>query len=166
VASTNGRKARGAALPLAMILLAALTAIGVAAVSLATIERRNAAAYYHIDAVQECANAARAKIYAEMAQYGMAYLGASVAVTDIRLPDGTRVESPAHYDSRSGGVTPIVKDVVVTMKPMAGEAMAEQDCTNSACGIAPPGTINVVTAHCTDTQGREFEIEAGIKFAL
>ena len=69
--STNRRKpARGAALPLAMILLGVLTVIGVAAVSLSRVERQNAASYSRVDFVTQCANAAQAKLWAEMARSG------------------------------------------------------------------------------------------------
>src|SRR6266498_1794844 len=71
VKATSPRKiARGAALPLAMILLGVLTVVGVAAVSLSTQERANAAAYSKMDAIYACANAATAKLWSELAIYG------------------------------------------------------------------------------------------------
>jgi hypothetical protein len=156
---------RGAALPLALILLAVLTAIAVAAVSLSGQERVNAASYGKIDFVNECANAAQAKIWAEMAYQGSAYLSAPTAVTYVKLPDGTLLTSPAHYDQAA---TALVKDVVLKVQSSAGTGgdVNERDCTNSACGLTPLGGTQMIMAHCVDQQGRALEIELGVKFAL
>jgi len=159
---------RGAALPLAMILLAVLTVIAAAAVSLATKERENAVDDGRPRFLQECANAAQAKLWAEMAQYGgTAYLGKEVAVTEIRLPDGTRIASPAHYDSRrADGTYPNVKDLVIKAQTVEPGGATEQDCTNAACGLVPLGSTHIIEAVCFDSKGRALEIELGIKFAL
>lgn len=160
-----GRSPRGAALPLALILLAVLTVIAVAAVSLSGQERVNAASYGRIDFIGECANAAQAKLWSEMAYQGSAYLSAPVAITSIRLPDGTLVTSPAHYDSTG---TTIVKDVVLKVQSSAGTGgdVNERDCTNNACGMTPLGGTQMIMAHCVDQRGRALEIELGVKFAL
>jgi hypothetical protein len=160
------RSARGAALPLALILLAVLTVIAVAAVSLSGQERVNARSYGRIDFIHECANAAQAKIWAELAYQGSAYLSAPTAVTHILLPDGTKLTSPAHYDQPAG--TTLVKDVVVKVQSSSGTGgdVNERDCTNSACGMTPLGGTQMIMAHCVDQQGRALEIELGIRFAL
>lgn len=157
--------ARGAALPLALILLAVLTVIAVAAVSLSGQERVNAASYGRIDFVSQCANAAQAKLWSEMAYQGSAYLSAPVAITSVRLPDGTMLTSPAHYDSTA---TTIVKDVVLKVQSSAGTGgdVNERDCTNSACGLTPLGGTQMIMARCVDQRGRALEIELGVKFAL
>ncbi len=154
----------GAALPLALILLAVLTVIAVAAVSLSGQERINAGSYSRIDFVNECANAAQAKMWSELA-YSAGYLTAPVTVTSVRMKDGTKFTSPAHYDQPP---TAIVKNVVLSVQSSsgAGASSSEQDCTNSACGLAPPGATQLVTAHCVDTRGRELEIEIGVRFAF
>ncbi len=164
----NPRAPRGAALPVAVILLAVLTAIAVAAVSLSTQERGNAVEDARSRFLQECANAAQAKLWAEMAQYGgTTYLGKEVAVTEIRLPDGTRIASPAHYDSRrADGTYPNVKDLVIKAQTEEAGGATEQDCTNAACGLVPLGSTHIVEAICVDAKGRALEIELGIKFAL
>lgn len=160
------RSPRGAALPLALILLAVLTVVAVAAVSLSGQERVNAASYSRIDFISECATAAQAKIWAEMAYQGSAYLTAPVAITSVRLPDGSLITSPAHYDSTSG--TTIVKDVVLKVQSSSGVGgdVNERDCTNSACGLAPLGGTQLIMAHCVDQRGRALEIELGVRFAL
>jgi hypothetical protein len=153
-----------------MVLLGALTVVGVAAVSLATRERSNAAAYARVDYALQCANAAQAKLWTEMAQSGMAYLGSGAAVSSLTLPDGTLIEAPAHYDSKKAdGTMPAVKDVVVKVESATEGTISERDCTNSACGLMPIGTTQIIFAHCRfEVGGRplEMEIELGIKFAL
>lgn len=162
-ASPHRPRARGAALPLSLVLLAVLTVIAVAAVSLSGQERSNAAAYSRVDFVNECANAAQAKMWGEMAFSGSGYLGAPIQITEVSLPDGTKLVSPAHYDTTIN--TTLVKDVVMTAKCGAGE-VAERDCTNSACGLWDPGSCQNVGVKCIDAQGRELELEIGFKFAL
>ncbi len=160
------RTPRGAALPLALILLGVLTVVAVAAVSLSGQERVNAAAYSRIDFINECATAAQAKIWSELAYQGSAYLTAPVAIGSIRLPDGSTVTSPAHYDSQAG--TTLVKDVVLKVKAGAGVGgdVNERDCTNSACGLAALGGTQLILAHCKDAADRALEIEFAVKFAL
>lgn len=160
------RCARGAALPLSLILLAVLTVIAVAAVSLSGQERVNAASYSKLDFINECANAAQAKIWAEMAYQGTAYLSAPVAVTSVRLPGGSLITSPAHYDFQTN--PRLVKDVVLKVQSSSGVGgdVNERDCTNSACGLTPLGGTQMIMAHCVDQQGRALEIELGVRFAL
>lgn len=161
----NARESRGAALPLALILLAVLTVIAVAAVSLSGQERVNAASYSRLDFVNECANAAQAKIWSELAYQGPGYFGAGIAISHVQLPDGTKLTSPAHYDSTS---TTLVKDVVLKVESSAGVGgdANERDCTNGACGLNPLGATQLIIAHCKDSKDRELEIELGVKFAL
>jgi len=160
------RSPRGAALVLALIMLAVLTVIAVAAVSLSGQERVNAASYSRIDFINECATAAQAKIWSELAYQGSAYLSAPVAITSARLPDGSLITSPAHYDSTAG--TTLVKDIVLKVQSSAGVGgdVNERDCTNSACGLAPLGGTQMILAHCVDAKGRALEIEFAVKFAL
>ncbi len=159
------RSPRGAALPLALILLAVLTAIAVAAVSLSAQERVNAGSYSRIDFVNECATAAQAKLWAELARTGTAYMGQPVAITSVRLPDGSLLTAPAHYDSVAG--TTLVKDVVIAVESSAGTGAAsleERDCTNQSCGRGVGQGTHRVVAHCLDVRGRALEIELSLKF--
>ena len=160
--------ARGNTLLVAMILLAVLSAVGAAAVTLSSQERNNATAASRVEFLNACANAAQAKIWAEMSQYGMGYLGNAVAVTPMPLPDGTTLVGPAHMDSKQAdGTWPLVKDVTFKVDAAGtGGAMNERDCTNGGCGILPLGQTHGMTAVCFDRQGRAHEIELSVKFAL
>ena len=159
---------RGSALLVAMILLLVLSVIGAAAVRLSSQERNNAAAMTRVQFLNACANAAQAKIWAEMSQYGLGYLGSAVQVTPMTLPDGTTIVGPAHYDSKdASGNYPLVKDVTFKVETASTSgAMNERDCTNGGCGIVPLGQTNGMTALCTDAAGRSYEIELAVKFAL
>jgi hypothetical protein len=160
---------RGSALLMAIALLAVLTVIGTAAVALSSQERQNAAANTRLDFLTACANAAQAKIWAEMAQYGLGYLGSSVQVSARDLGDGTKVAAPAHYDDFDAAATAkLVKNVVfkVESSGTTQASLNERDCTNGACGMTPLGQTYGMTALCIDHSGREFEIELAVKFAL
>jgi len=159
---------RGNTLLVAMILLAVLSAIGAASVMLASQERNNASAATRLEFLNACANAAQAKIWAEMSQYGMGYLGNAVTVSPMTLPDGTVLVGPAHYDSQKPDKTwPQVKDVTFKVDVAAGAgAINERDCTNGGCGIVPLGQTHGMTAVCFDREGRAHEIELAVKFAL
>lgn len=161
-------RARGNTLLVAMIMLAVLSAVGAASVMLASQERSNASAASRVDFLNACANAAQAKIWAEMSQYGMGYLGNAVSVSPMTLPDGTTLVGPAHYDSQKPDKTwPQVKDVIFKVDiAAAGGAMNERDCTNGGCGIVPLGQTHGMTAVCFDRHGRAHEIELAVKFAL
>jgi hypothetical protein len=155
---------RGAALPLALILLAVLTAIAVAAVSLSGQERANAASYGRIDFVNACAHAAQAKVWSEIAYQGTSYLNSSNPVTYIKLPDGTVLASPSHYDQAA---TALVKNVAIQVQASEGASSGQLgDCTNRACMGAELRPTYGVIAHCTDVRGRSLEIELGVRFAL
>jgi Tfp pilus assembly protein PilX len=157
---------RGAALPLALILLAVLTAIAVAAVSLSGQERVNAASYSRVDYINECATAAQAKIWAELASLGT-YMGQPVAITSIRMPDGSLMTAPAHYDSTPG--TTRVTDVIMVGESSSGSNNAlryERDVTNTSFGRQNGRSTYRVIAHCLDGRGRALEIELSLKFAL
>lgn len=160
------RTPHGAALPLSLILLAVLTAVAVAAVSLSGQERVNAGAYARIDFVNECATAAQAKIWSELAYQGTGYMGSPVAITSVRLPDGSVITSPAHYDSTAG--TTLVKDVVLKVQASSGTGgdINEADITNRASGLTPIGGTQLIIARCVDARERALEIELAVKFAL
>lgn len=160
------RTQRGAALPLAMIFLGVLTVVAVAAVSLSGQERVNAAAYSRIDFINECATAAQAKIWSELAYQGTGYMGAPIAVTSVKLPDGSLITSPAHYDSTAG--TTLVKDIVLKVQASSGTGgdVNEADITNRASGLTPIGGTQLIIARCVDPRDRALEIELAVKFAL
>lgn len=162
----------GSALLLAILLLLVLSIIGAVAVSVASQERVNASAQARVEFLTACANAAQAKIWAEMAQFGLGYLGSTVTITPETLPDGTKIMAPAHYaDFDPDATARLVKDVVLKHENSGGGTGAsgsgeERDCTNGACGLVPLGSTYSMTAVCQDAAGRKYELELGIKFAL
>jgi Tfp pilus assembly protein PilX len=157
---------RGSVLVTAIVLLAVLTVIGVAAVRLGSQERMNAATRGKHEFSQACANAAVAKVWGEMSNYGLGYLGSGVKVTAMSLPDGTILTSPSHYGQPTGASAPLVRDVVLRVESLSSSQQAERDCTNKLCGPDDLGRSYSVTAHCKDARGREAEVELALKFAL
>ena len=155
----------GSAMLVSIILLFVLTTIGVASVYLSSRERQNAASVTKLQFLQACANAAQAKIWAEMSQYGLSYLGSAIQVTPMQLPDGTTFIAPAHFQHASGPL-PIVSDVSFKVEGGAGGVMNERDCTNGGCGIVPLGQTHYVTVLCKDAFDRAHEVELAVKFAL
>ncbi len=156
---------RGSSLLVTIILLGVLSAIGAAAVMLSSQERINASAKSRYDKLIECANAAYAKIWAEMANNGPGYLTSSVQIHPLTLPDGTQFV-PGHYNNASdGGVS--MTNVTFTAKAGSGNnVLNERDCTNAACGLVGIGQTHGIVAHCTDSMGRQYEVEMAVRFAL
>jgi Tfp pilus assembly protein PilX len=157
--------ARGSALAVSIILIGVLTVIGVAAVSLSTQERANAAAYGRVDSITACANAAIAKLWKEIAVTGTGLSGSSATVSSIRLPDGTLLTAPAHYDTLAGGTIPTVGQMTSTRSSSASKQKT-RNLTNQTPATVQAGQTQIFTAHCKDASGRELEIEIGIRFAL
>ena len=162
-------RSRGSALLLAMVLLGVLTVIGAAAVMLASQERTNAAAKSRLDGLVACANAAQAKIWAEAAQAGLGYLHSGWAVTPMNLPDGAKALAPAHF-GQTTGTPPTVSEVTFRTElrgPVEGD-VGLGSLTNkmSMLGGGASGRTYALTALCRDAQGREYEVELAVKFAL
>jgi hypothetical protein len=157
--------ARGSTLLLAMVLLAVLSVVGVAAVSLSSQERTNAAAKGKRDALFACANAARMVLWAELARYGQNHLTSDAPIAELVLPDGTRFAAPAHYDTPSSAV---VKSVALErLVPISLEGETG-DLTNSFRSPGGDGSTRSYTAvaRCTDPKGRALEVEFVIAFSL
>ena len=160
--SNPRRKARGAALPLAIILLGVLTVIAVTAVSLSTQERTAAGSYSNLEAIYACTNAATAKLWKEIAVSGTQFTAMTSMVSSIQLPDGTKLTAPAHYDTTTS-VT--VSSMVGTdAQPTTGQKA--HNLTNGGIPTVTPGSTTTFTVTCQDTQGRTFEIELALRFAL
>jgi hypothetical protein len=160
--------ARGSTLLLAMVLLAVLSIVGVAAVSLASQERANVGAKGKRDLQVACANAARMVVYAELAKYGSSFLSGSGAPPEVTMPDGTKL-TQAHYDTPAGmtvqQITPERMMPVSSDPKSAGTA----DLTNTFETIGSnPATVRgyEVVAKCTDAKGRQLEVEFVVAFSL
>ena len=162
---------------IAMILLAVLSVLGVSAVTLSSEERRNAAAKARHDALQACARAAQARIWAEVARYGPTYLKSGVLVaTPESLPGGMSARAPAHYSSSTTNATPddgsaiAVNSVVVQFDQGVsdGSLATASDLTNRAVAIDQLGSGKAyrIVARCKDSKGRELEAEFSMRFTL
>lgn len=175
-AEAPSRTARGNMLVIAMILLAVLSVLGVSAVTLSSEERRNAAAKARRDALQSCARAAQARIWAEVAKYGPTYLrsGTLVAAPDA-LPGGVTARAPAHYSpgdpSSPEDESAVAVDSVVVQFDQGvsdGSLATASDLTNRAVAIDQIGSGKAyrVVGRCRDAKGRELEAEFSMRFTL
>ncbi len=161
---TESKTQRGSTLLVTMILLTVLTVLGTAAVSLASRDRINASSQARYQRLVQCASAAQAMIWAELARYGGNYLGSSLPVGQVTLPDGTRLAAPIHYDQDAATGTAAVAYSVVSGG--GGPPVADMDCTNKICGQTNRGNPVNVVARCTDPHGRQFEVEMSFALAL
>lgn len=159
---------RGSTLILVVVLLAVLSVIGVAAVSLGSQERVNAAAKGRRDALAACASAARMALWAELARHGAAYLTSSTPVGEIVLADGTKLAAPAHYTRDDMTTPPLVVDIIRTHRIVRSLAAKTVDLTNrmDAPQSQLGGTAYTVVARCKDAKDREQEVEFTTIIAL
>ncbi len=155
---------RGSTLLLTVILIAVLTALGAAAVSLASRERENAASQAKYQKLIECASAAQSMIWAQLARHGTNYLGSSLPVGQITLPDGTQLAAPIHYGQDAGSTTASVAYTI--QNGGGGQGQVDVDCSNRICGQANSGNPVMIVARCTDPLGRQYEVEMSFAFAL
>jgi len=155
----------GGALLLTVILIAVLTILGVGAIAASSRERENAFAKSKYDRVVACARAAQAKIWAEIAVFGPGYLTSTRGITEVTLPDGTRLAAPAHYDTAAN--VEVQKVTLVVPEGAGGQQMPKAaNLSNSGGATVPIGTVNRVVARCIDAFGRPYEVELAVRFAL
>ncbi len=169
--------ARGNMLVVAMILLAVLSVLGVSAVMLSSEERRNAASKARRDALEACARAAQAQVWAEVAKYGPTYLKSGTLVAaPAELPGGMTVRAPAHYTPGTSAGTPedssavAVSSVVLQFDQGVsdGSVATASDLTNRSVAIDQLGSGKAyrVVARCRDGKARELEVEFAMRFTL
>jgi hypothetical protein len=165
--TSQPRRGAGFVLLLAVVLLAILTALGVAAVRVAARDRESAGNKSRFDRGIACARAAQAKIWSEVAAFGTGYLVGSQPVTAITLPDGTQLAAPAHWDTATDGSVSI-QSVTLAIAGGAGGAQlpAVQEMSNSGGSTIGSDQVLRVVARCRDSANRTFEIELGVRFAL
>lgn len=157
---------RGSALLFTVVLLTVLTIAGVATVSLMSRERQNASAQSRYQKLIECGSAAQAVIWAQLAKHGPGYLGdANRPVGEIKLPDGTQLAAPLHYDQDPAKT---FADVAIRIADGGGaQGNTDEDCTNRYCyQQLGAGNVRRIVATCRDRQQRQFEVELSIALAL
>ena len=149
-----------------MILLTVLTVAAIAAISLTSRERDNAAAQSRYQRLVECASAAQSMIWAQLARYGTSYIGSSLPVGVVTLPDGTQLAAPVHYDQNPA--TTFANVSYSVQGGGGGDQTRDEDCTNRLCGQRGSGNPVVIVARCTDasSQQRQFEVELTFAFSL
>jgi hypothetical protein len=157
---------RGTALLVALILLAVLTVIGTAAVTLSSRERESASAKARVSFATACAHAAQGRIWAELAKFGLGSLTTGLVATEMTLPGGTKLAVPAHYTPVDGSAGTTAVILGRTAGSSGGTMKGEQDESNMDADSNQLGQTFTVTARCTAPSGREMELEIGMRFAL
>lgn len=166
--------ARGSALVLVVILLAAMATISVAIVRLSGQARIRAAAQSSHDALTECANAAKAMLWSALAVNGKSYYltpSTAITVTSLKLPDGKELYAPAHLNSGSTVASTDVIRHVVASSPGGFFGTGDDDTTNrlwvgAGRGSGDGSSATWIVARCTDASGRVHEIEFAFRFSL
>lgn len=170
--TSTHRTPRGSTLLVAVILLAVLSVVAVAAVRLSSEERRNASAKARYDALEACARAAQAQVWAEIAKYGPTYLkGGNLVPAPAALPGGVTVRAPAHYSDMTADTGSVqVQQVVLGFDKGVsdGKVVDSTDLTNRAAALDAlnDGKAYRVVARCKDQKDRELEIEFSMRFTL
>lgn len=154
---------RGSALLFVVVLIGAMIVVGMAAVSLSSQERDNAGAKARLDFARACGNAAQAKIWSELTDNGIAYLGSALQTTPVKLPDGT-ILTTGHYGAGAGNIS--VTTNVFAAKCDRDNPLAERDTTNIIVARTAGGNCYAIQARCIDPAGHEIEVEFGLRFAL
>jgi hypothetical protein len=158
------RASRGSTLLITTILLLVLTAAGVAAISITGLDRQNASIQSRYQKLVECGSAAQALIWAQLARYGTTYIGSTMPIGKIQLPDGTQLAAPIHYGQDA---TTALANVSYTVQSGGGgQGTADIDCTNRLCGQTNSGNPVLIVARCTDAHNRQYEVELSFAFAL
>lgn len=157
------RPPRGSTLLMVTVLLAVLAVIGVAAVSLSSRERINAAAKGKRDTMVACANAARMVIWAEVARYGSARLQQQLTEQVFTLADGTTLSAPSHYsDSTDLQVTSLTRNPAPISGAGSGTMLGGLS-TNfigpNTAGLGSSATAYNFVVRCRDRSGRSTEVE-------
>jgi hypothetical protein len=160
---------RGSTLVLVMVLLAVLSLVGVAAVTIASQERTNVSAKARRDLQIACARAAQLLIVAELARVGPDYVKSQTEdLPVLTLPDGTKL-SHAHYDTPAGlKVVEITPDRVLPIDSNPS-SIGSADLTNAfdTGGLHSGSVVSYpVVAKCEDAKGRQLEVEFVIAPAL
>ncbi|WP_242342608.1 type II secretion system protein [Anaeromyxobacter terrae] len=159
---------RGSTLLIALILLAVLSVVGAAAVLLSSQERQNAAAKSRVDQLAACAQAARAKIWAEIARYGPRYLSSeNLLSSPLQISGIGTLQAPAHYGTTdSMKVNEVVLAVDNSVSDGAPPPLVDLSNRSATPDALTSGRAYRVVARCTDARNRELEVEFAMRFAL
>lgn len=159
------RRQRGSAMVLVVIILAVLAMLGAAALRLAQQEAVNVSRRIDYQVLASCAEAAQKRVWADIAKYGT---NASPLLKPTIIPGANTRLVIGHFDNDitdvtsvtfADGLTPVPKDA------MSG-GIDDNNLTNTIATSRGGGSPYMLTAHCTDKRGRQYEVELLVKFGL
>ena len=149
------RSDRGAALLVAMVLLAVLAVVAIALVRRSTTEMDAVSAKRHYDKSLSCAEAGREMLLSQFRVFGLdpTSLTLNTHVGDLNVYSG-------HYDQFG------IRTVVPTSNTAAGSAVGVTDVSNRL-GAQLGGTSYRFTVVCADTSNsHQNEVEFDVRFGL
>lgn len=152
-------RAHGSSIVPTLIIVLGLTVLSLAALNLASRGTISAAHKAHGDQLTACANAAAQRVLAE---YALA--GANVgSITAAGIPGGPTL-GLGHFDS--GMTVNIVGNLTELGTAAGGQTPTDFDTTNTITKGRGGGKPYSLVAHCTDSQGRQFEVELFLRLGL
>ena len=153
------RGARGSSLIPTLVIVLGLTVLALAAINMASRGTISAAHKAHGDQLTACANAAAQRVLAE---YALA--GANVgSITAAGIPGGPTL-GLGHFDS--GLTVTIAGNLTELGSAAGGQTPTDFDTTNTITKGRGGGKPYSLVAHCTDGQGRQYEVELFLRLGL
>jgi hypothetical protein len=151
--------ARGSSIVPTLIIVLGLAVLSVAAINMAWRGTLSAAHKSHGDQLTACANAAAQRVLAE---YALA--GANVgSITATGIPGGPTL-GLGHFDA---GMTVNIAGSLTELGTAAGgQTQTDFDTTNTITKGRGGGKPYSLVAHCTDPQGRQYEVELFLRLGL
>lgn len=152
---------RGSALVLVTIILGVLALLAAAALKLAQQDSVSVNQRINRETLTACADAAQRKLMAEIALRG----GATGTAQAVVVPGANTKLVVGHYDSDA-----TIADVQLdeNFVPLGAAAASggfdENDATNTMRMGGMFGQNYLTVAHCTDSRGRQYEVEVVVKW--
>jgi FlaG/FlaF family flagellin (archaellin) len=160
----NRKHERGSALLTAVIVVLAVTIIGVGIISFAAREIAGATAGAQRQGLVACAESARQLLLSRFHAVGL--VPTAVDALNVTL-DGTGGRTAAvggHVDQSDATVQ--VSQVQFLPDNAFGPTTRTRDITNTVSLIGQGGKPLRVVVHCVDGGGRQLEVEFGVRFGL
>ncbi len=152
---------RGSALVLVTIILGVLALLAAAALRLAQQDAVSVNQRIGRETLTACADAAQRKLMADIA----AKDGPNGTVQAVVVPGANAKLVVGHYDSDSTIADVRLDENFVPLGPAASSSgFADNDATNTMRIGGMFGRNYLTVAHCTDSRGRQYEVEVVVQW--
>ena len=152
---------RGSALVLVTIILGVLALLAAAALKLAQQDSVSVNQRINRETLTACADAAQRKLMAEIALRG----GPTGTAQAVVVPGANTKLVIGHYDSDATVADVQLDQNFIPLGPAAASGgFDENDATNTMRMGGMFGQNYLTVAHCTDSRGRQYEVEVVVKW--